>query len=89
MSKFNRLIKCGNKKCNKVATNKDIIKLQNIYFNEFSKKCKKSKKNKKRKCIKQQQNTPIFKEFKQKYNNRTKCMKQKCNKEYKSLFKKN
>ena len=68
MSKFNRLIKCGNKKCNKVSTNKDIIKLQNIYFNEFSK----------------QQNTLIFKEFKQKYNNRTKC-----NKEYKSLFKKN
>ena len=31
MSKFNRLIKCGNKKCNKVATNKDIIKLQNIF----------------------------------------------------------
>lgn len=47
MSIINRLIKCGNKKCNKVATNKDIIKLQNIYFNEFSKKCKRVKKRKK------------------------------------------
>jgi hypothetical protein len=69
------LIKCGNKHCNHIATNKQISKLQKKYFKSLQKECFPMNNNNKKKCIKKQ--TKKAKHFKL-FNKRTKCIKKHC-----------
>jgi len=78
---FKEIIKCGNKYCNHIATNKKINKLQSSFIKETFDKCKdlKDKPKSKRKCVENKKKTSSnYKKFKTLYNKRTKCMTKNC-----------
>jgi len=76
---FKEIIKCGNKHCNHIATNKEINKLQYSFIKETFDKCKNLKDKSKRKCVENKKKTSSkYKKFMTLYNKRTKCMTKNC-----------
>lgn len=78
---FNKIIKCGNKKCNYIATNKKINNLHDSFRNEIFDKCNhlNDKPRLKRLCVEKNKKTSTkYKKFMTMYNKRLKCIFEKC-----------
>tara|TARA_B100000768_G_scaffold128156_1_gene118765 strand:- start:891 stop:1202 length:312 start_codon:yes stop_codon:yes gene_type:complete len=75
---YKELILCGNKKCNHIATNKDIMKLQMKHLKKISEDCKNS--NNKPKCAKIYNKQNPKPKFKILYDKKEKCISKHCKK---------